>query len=136
LEDLGTLQTHLGWQTVAALNPKAVPDEREFMRARPAVRLDAVESYVRGLLATSAEQRHRFFTQAARLDEHYSQPCFQLGKIYWQRKDYKIAAGWFLRVSRSDPRYLESQFFLGLSRYYNGDFAGAEQAFQLVAETM
>ena len=49
------------------------------------MRLDAVESYVRGLLATlDPEQRHRFFTQAARLDEHYSQPCFQLGKTYWE----------------------------------------------------
>jgi hypothetical protein len=77
LEDLGTLQTHLGWQTVAALNPKTAPEERAFMQARPAVRLDAAESYVRGLLAGSAEQRHRYFTQAARLDDHCSQPCFQ-----------------------------------------------------------
>jgi len=103
------------------------------MLARPAVRLDAVESYVRGLLSTSSEQRHRYFTQAARLDEHYSQPCFQLGKIFWEKKDYKVAAGWLARVARSDPHYLEAQFFLGLSRFANGDFKGAEESFQLVA---
>ncbi|MGD0775501.1 MAG: tetratricopeptide repeat protein [Candidatus Solibacter sp.] len=133
LEDLGSLATHLGWQTLEWLNPETAPAEREFMNARPAVRLDAVESYVRGLLSTSPEQRHRYFTQAARLDEHYSQPCFQLGKTFWEQKDYKVAAGWLARVARSDPHYLEAQFFLGLSRFANGDFKGAEESFQLVA---
>ena len=129
LEDLGSLSAHLGWQTLHWLRPKDAPKEREFMLARPAVRLDAVESYVRGLLSTSPEQRHRYFTQAARLDEHYSSPCFQLGKIYWEKKDYKVAAGWLARVARSDPHYLEAQFFLGLSRFANGDFKGAEESF-------
>src|SRR5664279_3409914 len=44
LEDLGSLSVHLGWQTLQLLNPKAAPEERGFMNARPAVRLDAVES--------------------------------------------------------------------------------------------
>jgi tetratricopeptide (TPR) repeat protein len=136
LEDLGALQVHLGWQTLQMLNPKTAPPEREFVAARPAVRLDAVESYVRGLLSTTPEQRHRYFTQAARLDAHYSQPCFQLGKTYWEKKDYKIAAGWLERVTRTDPHYLEAQFFLGLCRYANGDFKGAEQSFQLVVASV
>ena len=133
LEDLARLEVHLGWQALESLKGKAAPSEQEFLRARPAVRIDAVENYVRGLLATSPEQQHHFFTQAARLDEHYSQPCFRLGKTYWEKKDYKTTAGWLARVARADPHYLEAQFFLGLSKYYNGDFAGAEQAFQLVA---
>jgi tetratricopeptide (TPR) repeat protein len=136
LEDLGSLAVHLGWQTLQWLNPKAAPGEREFMKQRPAVRLDAVESYVRGLLSTSPEQRHRYFTQAARLDPQYSQPCFELGRIFWDQKDYKVAAGWLERVARSDPHYLEAQFFLGLCRYANGDFKGAELSFQLVAEAI
>jgi tetratricopeptide (TPR) repeat protein len=133
LDDLAALQVHLGWQVLEQLNPKNAPAEQEFIKARPPVRLNAVESYVRGLLASNAEQRHRFFTQAARLDEHYSQPCFQLGKTYWQQKDYRIAAGWLERVTRSDPHYLEAQFFLGLCRYNMGDFAAAEKCFQTVA---
>jgi tetratricopeptide (TPR) repeat protein len=133
LEDLARLESHLAWQALELLKGKAAPSEQDFLRARPPVRIDAVENYVRGLLAASPEQQHHFFTQAARLDEHYSQPCFRLGKNYWERKDYKTAAGWLARVSRADPHYLEAQFFLGLSKYYNGDFAGAEQSFQLVA---
>jgi tetratricopeptide (TPR) repeat protein len=133
IEDLGALQVHLGWQTLQSLRPKTAPAEQAFVQARPAVRLDAVENYIRGLLSNSPEQRHRFFTQAARLDEHYSQPCFQLGKTYWEKKDYKVAEGWLKRVAHADPHYLEAQFFLGLSHYNNGDFKSAEQAFEVVA---
>ena len=133
LEDLAALEVRMGWQVLAFLHPKTAPSEEEFLKARPPVRIDAVENYVRGLLAVSAEQRNRFFTQAARLDEHYSQPCFQLGKSYWEKKDYKTAASWLERAARSDPHYLEAQFFLGLCRFYSGDFNGAEKAFQTVA---
>jgi len=136
LRDLAPLEAHLSWQALAFLTPQTAPSEQDFMRARPAVRLDAAESYVRGLLAQNPEQRHRFFTQAARLDEHFSQPCFQLGKASWAAKEYQVAAGWLARVDRSDPHYLEAQFLLGLCRYYSGDFAGAERSFQLVASAV
>jgi tetratricopeptide (TPR) repeat protein len=133
LEDLDTLEYRLGWQVLRQIHWKSLPPMEEFLQARPPVRLDAVESYVRGLLAATPDQRHLFFTRAARLDEHYSQPCFQLGKIFWTRKDYKIAAGWLERVSGSDSHYLEAQFFLGLCRYNMANFHGAEECFQTVA---
>ena len=133
LEDLATIQVRLGWQVLQTLTPKSAPSEDEFLKARPPVRVDAVENYVRGLLAGSPDQRQRFFMQAARLDEHYSQPCYQLGKAYWEKKDYKLAETWLARVARSDQHYYEARFFLGLSRYRNGDFSGAEEAFQVVA---
>ena len=132
LADLATLETHLSWQAFRLLKPGTQQSEMEFLRARPPVRMDAAESYVRGLLAQSADERHRFFTKAARLDAHYSQPCFQLGKAAWASKDYRIAAGWLARVEPSDPHYREAQFLLGLCRYYSGDFAAAEQSFELV----
>lgn len=133
LQDLAALEARLAWQALGRLDPKKALDEQAFMKARPPVRLDAVESYIRGLLAQTPEQRQRFFTQAARLDEHYSQPCFQLGMAYWANKDYTDAATWLARVDRSNPHFLEAQFFLGLCWYYSGDFAGAERSFQLVA---
>jgi tetratricopeptide (TPR) repeat protein len=136
LEELAALENHLGWQSLQFLAPKTAPSEQEFLRARAAVRVDAIESYVRGLLAATAEQRHRYFTQAVRLDEKYSQPCFRLGKTYWERKEYKIAAGWLARVSRADPHFLEAQFYLGLCRYQTADFDGAEKCFKLVADSV
>jgi tetratricopeptide (TPR) repeat protein len=136
MEDLATLEFRLGWQALQQLHWKSAPSLEEFLQTRPAVRLDAVESYVRGLLAASPEQRHLFFTRAARLDEHYSQPCFQLGKIYWDKKDYKIAAGWLERVVQPNPHYLEAQFFLGLCRYNMANFHGAEECFRTVAASV
>ena len=136
LEDLAMLQARLGWQVLQMLAPKTAPPEAEFLKSRPPVRVDAVENYVRGLISTSPEQRQRLFLQAVRLDEHYSQPCFQLGKAYWAKKDFKLAENWLARVARSDQHYLEAQFFLGLSHYRNGDFAGAEAAFQIVAASV
>ena len=136
LEELASLEAHLGWQSLQFLIPKSAPGEQEFRKARPPVRVDAVESYVRGLLATSPEQRHRYFTQAARLDANYSQPRFHLGKIYWDKKDYKVAADWLDKVAPSDPHYLEAQYYLGLSRFHLSDFAGAARSFQVVAGTV
>ena len=136
LADLATLETHLAWQAFRLLRPAGQKSETEFLRARPPVRMDAAESYIRGLMAQNADERHRFFTKAARLDEHYSQPCFQLGKAAWAGKDYRVAATWLGRVDRSDPHYLEAQFLLGLCRYYNGDFANAEQSFELVGSSV
>ena len=136
LENLAAIEGHLGWQSLEQLIPKTAPSEQEYRQSRPKVRLDAVESYIRGLLAASPEQRYKLFTQSARLDDHYSQPCYQLGKIAWEQKDYKSAATWLARVAKTDPHYLESQFFLGLSQYYQGTYAAAEQQFQTVAATI
>ncbi len=136
LEDLAALEARLAWQTLQQLDPRGVPSEEDFLKVRPPVRIDAVENYVRGLLASDPEQRQHLFMQAARLDEHYSPPCFQLGKSYWEKRDYKVAAGWLARVGPFDRRYLEAQFFLGLCRYHIEDYAGAENSFKLVAQAM
>ena len=136
LEDLARLEVHLAWEAMKVLKPDLTITEQQFLNKQRTVRIDAIESYTRGLLAQSAEQRHRFFTQAARLDEHYSQPCFQLGKASWANKEYQVAAGWLARVDPTAPHYMEAQFLLGLCRYYSGDFKGAEQAFQLVAASV
>jgi tetratricopeptide (TPR) repeat protein len=133
MEDLAAIQVRLGWKSLEQLIPKSVPAEDDYMKRRPPVRLDAVESYIRGLLATTPEQRFKLFTQAARLDDKYSQPCFHLGKIAFEQKDYKGAAVWLQRVAPTDPHYLEAQFFLGISQYNQSNYAVAEQAFQIVA---
>lgn len=136
IEDLASLQNHVAWQALQAIHPNLAMTEVDFQQRHPPVRLDAIENYVRGLLAPNPDDKHRFFTQAARLDPHYSQPCFQLGRLLWKRKEYAAAADWFQRVSPVDAQYRQANFFLGLCRYYTGDFPGAQAAFQLVARTV
>jgi tetratricopeptide (TPR) repeat protein len=134
LEDLAALQDHLAWQVLHFVKAEAGPTEAEFKSRHPAVRVDAIESYIRGLLAASTDEKHRLYTQAVRLDSHYSPPCFQLGRLFWKKKEYKPAAEWFQKVAVGDAHYNGSTFFMGLSRYYTGDYAGARAAFQLVAK--
>ena len=55
LEDLAAIETHLAWQAVKALAPKSAPPEEDFQKAHPLLRVDAIESYTRGLVATSPE---------------------------------------------------------------------------------
>lgn len=137
LEDLTEAQARLAWQAIRLLAPPgAAPPEEDFLRRHKRVRLDALESYIRGLMAASPEQKHRFFTQAARLDESYSQPCFQLGRLLVGSKDYKLAAGWFERVPRASPHYLEAQFNLGLCRYQLGEYDQAIASFRAVVDSV
>lgn len=136
LEELAALQRHLAWQTLKFAAPKSAITEQEFERRFPAVRVDAVENYIRGLLAENAEQKHRLFTQAARLDTRYSPPCYQLGRLNWDTKNYRVAAEWLAKVGPADPHHREATFFLGAARYYNGDFAGAIDAFAEVAKSV
>jgi tetratricopeptide (TPR) repeat protein len=133
LEELAAVEARLGWDAIKHLDPATKLTQEVFLKDRPPVRIDAVENYIRGLLATAPDQRMNFFSTATRLDERYSPPAFQLAKIYWEKKDYKSAGTWFEKVTRSDPRYFESQFFLGLCRFYMNDYAGAETCFNLVA---
>ena len=136
LEDLAALQEQLAWQALLYLKPRGAPSEAAFEQRHPSVRLDAIENYVRGLMASNADDKYRFYTQAVRLDPRYSQPCFYLGRLLWRRKEYKSAAEWFQKVTPNDSHYHEANFFLGLCRYSTGDFAGAGAAFEMVARTV
>jgi tetratricopeptide (TPR) repeat protein len=136
LDELATLQSHLAWKVLQYLSSDTAPSIEEFLKQRPPVRLDAMENYTRGLLTTSPEQKHRYFTQAARLDERFWEPKFELGKLYWAQKEYRLATEWFSKLPPAAPRYLEANFILGLCRYYTGEYAGAQQAFALVAASV
>jgi tetratricopeptide (TPR) repeat protein len=134
LEDLAALQRHLAWQTLEFVIPTTAPSETEFVRLHPVVRVDAIENYIRGLLAQPFEEKHRFFTQAVRLDPGYPQPYFQLGKLHLQRKEYKLAAEWLMKMPATEGPDREATFLLGLCRFYTGDYQGAQEAFQSVAK--
>lgn len=137
LENLTGLQDNLAWQLLQdLLRPEQAPPHDKFFENRAPTRLDAMEAYIRGLLAKDLEQRHRYFTLAARLDPNFSPPCFELGKMRWNRKDYGIAASWFERVRPTDTHYRAALFFLGLCRYQTGDYVQAEKAFKTVLESV
>lgn len=133
LADLAAVESRLAWRILRHLAPGEAPSQEQFRKNHPLVRIDAMENYIRGLLAGSPEQKIKLFTQAARLDPQFSPPCFHLGRMYTDRKEYRFAIDWLERVGTRDSHYLEARFLLGLCRYYTGDFAAAESAFRIVA---
>ncbi|HME09860.1 MAG TPA: tetratricopeptide repeat protein [Bryobacteraceae bacterium] len=135
LEDLAALQNHAGWQTLRFFLPNG-PREEEFRQRHPPARVDALENYVRGLLAANPDEKHRFFSQSSRLDPSYTPPVLQLARLDWKKKDYKSAAELFQKIPERDSHHREAIFYLGLCRYYGGDFAGAQKAFQIVAQSV
>jgi len=134
IEDLATLESHLAWRALTVVAPARAPAESEFRSLRTAVRLDVLENYIRGLLAVAPEQKEKYFTQAARLDPDYSPPAFELGKIHFERKEYREAAAWLEHVGPSENHYRDASFLLGFARYQSGDFEAARKAFQTIAE--
>jgi tetratricopeptide (TPR) repeat protein len=132
LEELSRMEMKISWMLLKQFDPQTAGTEEDFLRTRPAVRVEAMESYVRGLMAANQEQRIKLLSQSARLDEHFSAPDFQLGRLYFQRKEYKTAEPWLAKVSKGDLHYLEARFLTGICRYYDGDFDAAIQDFRMV----
>jgi tetratricopeptide (TPR) repeat protein len=127
------LEAHLAWRALTAVAPAQAPAESEFRSLRTPVPLDALENYIRGLLAAAPEQKEKYFAQAARQDPDFSPPAFELGKIHFERKDYREAAQWLEHVGPADNHYREASFLLGIARYQAGDFEAANKAFQMIS---
>ena len=134
LSSLSELQTRLAWQVLRTLSPGSAPGLDEFLRANPPVRLDALEHYVRGLLAEKPEQKHRLLAQSARLAPDFSLPAFELGRMHFETRQYRPAAGWLEKVQPGSSRYWRAQFLLGLCRHYTAEFTAAESIFARLAE--
>ncbi|MCP5116388.1 MAG: tetratricopeptide repeat protein [bacterium] len=132
MANLAQIQARLSWLVLREALP-AAPSEQEFFKTHPPVRIDAMENYIRGLLAPAPNKKHRHFAQAARLDPEFAQPRFQLGRIEWEDRSYRAAAKWLASVGPSNPYYLDANFLLGVCRYQVGEYAGALAAFELVA---
>jgi tetratricopeptide (TPR) repeat protein len=134
MSELSMLESRLAWQVLHELQPKSTPPQDAFLKANPPVRVDAMESYIRGLMARTNEQQIRLFTQAAHLDPRFSQPAFQLGRIHFNQKNYKEAGQWLERVTAPDSHFMEARYLLGICRFYAGDFEAAVNLFQEVAK--
>ncbi len=125
MENLALLQTQLAWNVLQVALPAGTLTEAQFRAARPRTRLDALENYVRGLLATSPEAREKFFVQALKLEPQYSQAAYQYGRLLTEKPDEEAAAPVLEKVKAADTHYLEARFLLGRLRYQLGEVSRA-----------
>lgn len=131
--ELATIETDLAWKIQRWARPERRVDLEQFRAQHPAARNMARESYVRGLLAPTAEQRHRLLTQAVRLDPNFAQPVFVLGREHFLKGNFREALGWLERVPQRSVNYTESQFLLALCRYQLSEFEAARRLFELIS---
>ncbi|HXZ29330.1 MAG TPA: tetratricopeptide repeat protein [Terriglobales bacterium] len=130
------IQNALAWDVLRLLNPALTLSRNEFVAAAPPIRLDALEAYMRGTIAGSDEERIPYFRRAVRLNPSYARAQLELGKAYFNTKDYESAAATLAHVPRSDPLGREASFYLGLACYYLGQFQRAQEAFDFVASVI
>ena len=136
LPNMAAIQHAVAWDLLRELTPNTVPSKQDFIADASPIRLDAFENYIRGLLATTREERIQRFREAVRLTPNYTQAIYQLGRTYFANHEYESAASWFARVPKTDPRATSANFFLGLSAFYNGDYETAEAAFKFLESRM
>jgi tetratricopeptide (TPR) repeat protein len=130
LTELSRLEAHLAWSLLKYLQPSTKYPEDQFLNEHRLTRLDADESYIRGLLSSNQDQRQKWFLQAAHLDPQFTSPNFELGKIALARKEYRQAIDCLQRVPPTYPRYAEARFKMGLAAYGAGDYAAAGNYFR------
>lgn len=136
LSALIQVETLLARDLMHILAPTVASSRSEFLRTQPVPRLDAFESYMRGLVASSRQDQIARFREAVRLDPTYTQAIFQLGKSLYDARAYAAAASWLERIPRSDPLAREANFYLGISDYYQNQYEKAQNAFAFVASRL
>jgi tetratricopeptide (TPR) repeat protein len=129
LADLIDVQTRLAWRLLATHDPSFTAGaEEDFAKKFAPLRLDAFENYIRGLLASDDETRLHFLKEADRIDPSQHGAAFELGRYYFDHKQYADSAAWLRKLASSDSNYRESLFTLGVDEYFTGDYAKAQAA--------
>ena len=133
LADLGNLQSALAWDVLRLIRTDFSEPKDKYIASLAPARLDALENYIRGMLATTAEEKVQHYREAVRLNPDYAQAWLELGKTYYAQRSYEPAVAALGQVQPSSAVAREANFYLGLAAYAHGDFAKSESAFEFVA---
>ena len=133
LSDVANLQSALAWDLLRLIRTNfSVPKDR-YIAGVPRVRLDALENYIRGMLAPTVEEKVQHYREAARANPAFDEAWLELGKTYFGQRSYQPAIAAFEKIPSASAVAREANFYLGLSCYANGDLEKAENAFEFVA---
>jgi tetratricopeptide (TPR) repeat protein len=140
MQDLLRAQARLTWQILCSLDKKACPpqganrDESSFSDPPPSLRLDALENFVHGLTGSQDEERLRLLRESARLESAWDRPAFELGKIYFKKRDCDSALVWYSRVPPNRRDGPEASFATGVCHLARNDPGRADAAFSGLLE--
>ena len=69
-------------------DPNTKTAKADFIAQFPALRLDALENYVRGIIATNDQEKIKRFKEVVRLEPRHTLATLHLGKSYYNLRDY------------------------------------------------
>lgn len=140
MSDLLRVQARLTWQILCALDQKQCPaqgsnrDESSFSEPPPSLTPDGLENFVRGLTGSEDDERLRSLREAARLEPAWDRPAFELGQIYFKKRDCDSALLWYSRVPPNRPDGAEASFATGVCHLARNDATRANATFSGLLE--
>jgi Tfp pilus assembly protein PilF/TolB-like protein len=133
LTDLIRIQTALTWDILNNLHMVDMLSRNEFQAQFPPIRLDALENYIRGVIAANVQDRIKHFKETIRLEPKHTLAMLQLGKTYYNEREYEQAVNWLSRIPLDDRNANEAQFYLGMAAFYSSQLDKSEEAFRLLS---
>lgn len=135
LSDMIKIQTRLAWRLLATHSQDfTVGTEEDFARHFPPLRLDALENYIRGLLARDGQTKVQFLTAADRLNPNDHRAALALGQYYFEQKDYTHSVRWLSKLTPEDSDYHTSLFLSGIDDFFLGRNQDAENDFRTLSQ--
>jgi tetratricopeptide (TPR) repeat protein len=130
------VENAIAWKIARQIDPHFSVALQTFLSASAGVKLSAFENYIRGIGATTPQERTRRLQQAVVDTPNYAAALLALGKTQYIARDYEHAAITLAKVPPTDRLALEASFYLGLARFNSAKYAEAEQAFTFVASRL
>ena len=136
LINLVQIQSSLAWQILKTIRPQLPMTHEEFMQDVHPIRLDAFENYIRALLATTQTEKIQRLKDAIQEYPEYTAAILELGKTYFNDRQYEPATVWLTKVPLKDKAAGEANFLAGRAYYYLGQFNKSEAAFKVTEASL
>ena len=136
LTGLIAIQSTLAWDVSLYLYPDLSESRESFLQRAPAIRLDAFEKFIRGVVSGAPSERERYLKAALEIDPGYAPAILVLGKTFYAAHDCVQADQWFAKMPRDHEGSGEANFYLGLCEYQLGHYEKAAEAFRTTAESV
>jgi len=139
LSDLQQMQGQLAWHVLYERNPSLPYTKDQFVRRATGVPPRAYESFVKGIQTQDVRLRESFLKRAIQEHDsagapgHYAQALFELGLLQYRQADFDEATKQLQGLTKDDPNYEESLFFLSLAALKSGNYDQAVTAGEALA---
>jgi tetratricopeptide (TPR) repeat protein len=130
------VENAIAWKVARAMDSQFSASEQTFLGASGAVPLPAFEDYIRGINATTGDERLKRLKAAVSQAPNYPAALLELGKEQYAQRDFDGASATLAKVPKADRLALEANFYLGLAEFNSANYAGAQAAFSFVASRL